>query len=171
MEIAERLGDFTFGSMVLRLALAMACGGLLGYGRSRKERAAGLRTYMLVCLGAAAAVLISLYLYTMLHGMWQETTLVVGDKFNAARIAAQTIAGIGFIGAGIIIKVSHSQVSGLTTAAGLWTTGIIGLAIGAGYYELASSARCWCCWRRRCSMNWDGRSGIFRSLRWKSTMT
>jgi putative Mg2+ transporter-C (MgtC) family protein len=114
----------------------MFCGGAVGYGRSKKERPAGLRTYMLVCLGAAAAVLMSLYLYQMLNGMWAETTAEVGSKFDAARYAAQAVAGIGFIGAGIIIKVSHSQVSGLTTAAGLWTTGIIGLAIGSGYYEL-----------------------------------
>ncbi len=58
MEIVERLKDFTFGAMVLRLALAMLCGGAIGYGRSKKERPAGMRTYMLVCLGAASAVLV-----------------------------------------------------------------------------------------------------------------
>ena len=135
MEIMERLKDFTFGAMVLRLALAMLCGGAIGYGRSRKERPAGLRTYMLVCLGAASAVLVSLYLYQMLHGMWAETTAEVGDKFDAARIAAQTVAGIGFIGAGIIIKVSHFQVSGLTTATGLFASVCMGLACGVGFYE------------------------------------
>ncbi len=56
LDLMERLRDFTFGAMVLRLALAMLCGGVIGYGRSRKERPAGLRTYMLVCLGAAAAL-------------------------------------------------------------------------------------------------------------------
>ena len=127
--------ELTFGAMTLRLALAMLCGGVIGYGRSRKERPAGLRTYMLVCLGAAAAVLVSLYLYRMLHGMWADTTAVVGDKFDAVRIAAQTIAGIGFIGAGIIIKVSHSQVSGLTTATGLFASVCMGLACGFGFYE------------------------------------
>lgn len=73
---------------------------------------------MLVCLGAASAVLISLYLNEMLHGLWAETTAEVGSKFDAARMAAQTVTGIGFLGAGIIIKVSHQQVSGLTTATG-----------------------------------------------------
>ena len=127
--------EFSFGAMVLRLALAMLCGGVIGYGRSRKERPAGLRTYMLVCLGAAAAVLVSLYLNEMLNGQWAETTAEVGSKFDAARIAAQTVAGIGFIGAGIIIKLSHSQVSGLTTATGLFASVCMGLACGAGFYE------------------------------------
>ena len=131
----ERLRDFTFGAMVLRLILAMLCGGVIGYGRSRKERPAGLRTYMLVCLGAAAAVLVSLYLHQMLNGQWAAATAVAGNKFDAARIAAQTVAGIGFIGAGIIIKVSHSQVSGLTTATGLFASVCMGLACGAGFYE------------------------------------
>ena len=110
--------DLSFGSMVLRLALAMLCGGVIGYGRSRKQRPAGLRTYMLVCLGAACAVLVSLYLYMMLQGQWASVVKESGAKVDPARIAAQTIAGIGFLGAGIIIKVSHSQVSGLTTATG-----------------------------------------------------
>ena len=117
-KMLDRLRDFTFGSMVLRLVLALACGGVLGYGRSQQERPAGLRTYMLVCLGAASAVMISLYLNEMLHGLWAETTAEVGSKFDAARMAAQTVTGIGFLGAGIIIKVSHQQVSGLTTATG-----------------------------------------------------
>ena len=135
MDVLERLRDLSFGAMVLRLALAMLCGGAVGYGRSKKERPAGLRTYMLVCLGAAAAVLMSLYLYQMLNGMWAETTAEVGSKFDAARYAAQAVAGIGFIGAGIIIKVSHSQVSGLTTATGLFASVCMGLACGVGFYE------------------------------------
>ena len=110
--------DLSFGSVVLRLALAMLCGGVIGYGRCRKQRPAGLRTYMLVCLGAACAVLVSLYLYMMLQGQWASVVKESGAKVDPARIAAQTIAGIGFLGAGIIIKVSHSQVSGLTTATG-----------------------------------------------------
>ena len=68
LEFANRLRDFTFGSMMLRLCLAMVCGGVLGYGRSRKERPAGFRTYMLACVGATTAVLLSLYEYAMLHG-------------------------------------------------------------------------------------------------------
>ena len=118
----------------MRLGLAMLCGGMIGYGRSRKQRPAGLRTYMLVCLGAACAVLVSLYLHQMLQGQWADVTREVGNKFDAARIAAQTIAGIGFLGAGIIIKVSHSQVSGLTTATGLFASVCMGLACGFGFY-------------------------------------
>ena len=132
--------EFSFGTMVLRLVLAMLCGGVIGYGRSRKERPAGLRTYMLVCLGAAAAMLMSLYLYEMLHGMWAETTLEIGTKFDAARYAAQAVAGIGFLGAGIIIKAEHFQVSGLTTATGLFASVCMGLACGAGFYECAVPA-------------------------------
>ena len=127
--------DFTFGSVLLRLVLAMACGGVIGYGRSKKERPAGLRTYMLVCLGGATAVLVSLYLYRMLTGQWADTTAEVGMKYDAARIAASAVTGIGFLGAGIIIKVSHSQVSGLTTATGLFASVSMGIACGFGFYE------------------------------------
>ena len=70
MSLMDQLRSLTFGTMVLRLCLAMLCGGVLGYGRSRKERPAGLRTYMLVCVAAASAVLLSLYEYEMLHGPW-----------------------------------------------------------------------------------------------------
>ena len=126
--------ELTFGAMVMRLALAMVCGGTIGYGRSRKQRPAGLRTYMLVCLGAASAVLVSLYLFQMLQGQWAAVVEESGAKVDPARIAAQTIAGIGFLGAGIIIKVSHSQVSGLTTATGLFASVCMGLACGFGFY-------------------------------------
>ena len=126
--------ELTFGAMVLRLALAMLCGGLVGYGRSRKQRPAGLRTYMLVSLGAACAVLVSLYLYQMQTGQWAAVTAEAGKTVDAGRMAASTIAGIGFLGAGIIIKVSHSQVSGLTTATGLFAAVCMGLASGFGFY-------------------------------------
>lgn len=126
---------FGFGAMLLRLALAMLCGGVIGYGRSRKDRPAGLRTYMLVCLGGATAVMVSLYLYQMLTGQWADTVAEVGMKYDAGRIAAQSITGIGFLGAGIIIKVSHSQVSGLTTATGLFASVCMGIACGFGFYE------------------------------------
>ncbi|MBR6165914.1 MAG: MgtC/SapB family protein [Clostridia bacterium] len=130
-------GSLTFGAVALRLLLAMLCGGAVGYGRSRRERPAGLRTYMLIGIGAASAVILALYQYEMLTHAWKSVSDEVGMKYDASRLAAQTVTGIGFLGAGIIIKASHQQVKGLTTAAGLWTTGIIGLAIGSGYYELA----------------------------------
>ena len=131
MDWMDRLRDFSFGSMVLRLALAMICGGVLGHGRSRMERPAGLRTYMLACMAATMSVLLALYEYQMLQGPWQAAA----GKFDVGRIAAQTISGIGYIGAGIIIKISHSQVKGLTTATGMFAAVCLGLACGIGFYE------------------------------------
>lgn len=134
-EILLQLRNLTFGSMILRLCLAMLCGGVLGYGRSRRERPAGLRTYMLVCIAAAAATLLALYEHEMLHGPWSFAGSDAVKKFDVARIVAQTISGIGFIGAGIIIKASNHQVSGLTTATGLFAAVCMGLACGVGFYE------------------------------------
>ena len=107
----------------------------MGYGRSKKARAAGLRTYILISIGAAMAVLLTLYMYDMLGGAWAAVTEEVGLKFDASRMASSVITGIGFLGAGIIIKVAHQQVNGLTTATGLFATVIMGLAAGAGFYE------------------------------------
>ena len=129
------LRQFSFGTMLLRLLLAMLSGGAVGYGRSRKARAAGLRTYMLISIGTAMAVLLTLYQYQMLTGPWAEVVARVGMKFDAARLASQVITGIGFLGAGIIIKIAHQQVKGLTTATGLFATVIMGIAAGAGLYE------------------------------------
>ena len=131
----ESLRQFSFATVLLRLLLAMLSGGVVGYGRSKKARAAGLRTYMLISIGAAMAVLLSLYDYKMLTGPWAGSVAQVGMKFDAARLASQVITGIGFLGAGIIIKISHQQVKGLTTATGLFATVIMGVAAGAGFYE------------------------------------
>ena len=111
----DPLRQFTFGSLVLRLLLALASGGVIGYGRSKKSCAAGLRTYMLISLGAALSIAITLYEYS--------------------RLAAQAVTGIGFLGAGTILKVAHQQVKGLTTATGLFATVCMSLAAGAGFYE------------------------------------
>ena len=89
------LREFHFVSVLFRLILAMLCGGAVGYGRSKKDRAAGLRTYMLVGLGSALAVVLTLYLHAMLTGAWADTAAEVGLKFDASRLAAQAIAGIG----------------------------------------------------------------------------
>ena len=123
----------TFFSAVLRLLLAMVCGGAVGYGRSRKARAAGLRTYMLISIGAAMTVLITLYQYEMLTGPWAVQAETAGFKYDASRLASQAITGIGFLGAGIIIKIAHQQVRGLTTATGLFATVCMGLAAGSGF--------------------------------------
>lgn len=132
----DPLREFSFGGVIFRLLLAMLCGGVLGYGRSKKNCAAGLRTYILISLGAALSILITLYEYRMLHTVWADTVALVGEKFDASRLASQAITGIGFLGAGTVLKIAHQQVKGLTTATGLFANVCMSLAAGAGYYEL-----------------------------------
>ena len=134
------LRQFSFASAVVRLLLAMLTGGIVGFGRSQKNRAAGFRTYMLISVGAAMAVLLTQYQYTMLKGPWADVVAEVGLKFDASRLAAAVITGIGFLGAGIIIKVAHQQVNGLTTSTGLFAKMVMGLAAGAGFYEVVVMA-------------------------------
>jgi len=111
-------------TVTVRLALAVLCGGFIGIERERKRRPAGFRTHILICLGAAMTTLTSQYL-----------VLELGLFTDMARLGAQVIAGMGFIGAGTIIITKRRQVKGLTTAAGLWTAAIVGLCCGAGYFE------------------------------------
>lgn len=118
--------DMSFIGISARLCLAVLCGGLIGIEREYKRRPAGFRTHILICLGAALTTLTSQYLFL-------ERQLFT----DMARLGAQVIAGIGFIGAGTIIVTRKQRVKGLTTAAGLWTAAIIGLVCGAGYIELA----------------------------------
>ena len=113
-----------FLSIFVRLFLAVICGGLIGLERERKRRPAGFRTHILICLGAAFTTLTSQYLL-----------LDLGLFTDPARLGAQVIAGIGFIGAGTIIVTKRRQVKGLTTAAGLWASAIVGLCLGAGFFE------------------------------------
>ena len=108
----------------MRLACALICGGIIGIERSYKRRPAGFRTHILICIGAAITTLTSQYLYLNMHYFT-----------DMARLGAQVVAGIGFIGAGTIIVTKRQSVKGLTTAAGLWTSAIIGLAFGGGFYE------------------------------------
>lgn len=130
------LREFNMASVVLRLCLAVFCGGLIGLERERKRRAAGFRTYMLVALGATLAMLLGQYLLAMLN-TWSGTFPAdFSPKSDVGRLGAQVINGIGFLGAGtIIVNTDKQQVKGLTTAAGLWACGCMGLAIGAGFYE------------------------------------
>ncbi len=116
--------EMDFIAVLTRLLLAVVCGGLIGIEREVKRRPAGFRTHILICLGAAVTTLTSQYLY-----------LVLGLYTDVARLGAQVVAGIGFIGAGTIIVTNRRRVKGLTTAAGLWTSAIIGLVCGAGYVE------------------------------------
>ncbi len=110
-------------SVIVRLLLAMVCSGILGFERTRKRRPAGLRTYMLVCLGSTVVMMTGVYLYQYM-----------GGGFDPARMAAQVVSGIGFIGAGTIMVTRYYRVKGLTTAAGLWVSACMGLAIGVGFY-------------------------------------
>ena len=119
-------------SIMVRFVLAVICGGLIGIEREHKHRPAGFRTHILVCIGAASTTMTGQYLLTL-----NAIAPVTSDPL---RLGAQVIAGIGFIGAGTIIVTKRRQVKGLTTAAGLWTSAIIGLAIGVGYYEIAMYA-------------------------------
>ena len=113
-------------TVAVRLVTAMICGGLIGLERERKRRPAGFRTHILICLGAAMTTLTSQYLVLNLNLFT-----------DMARLGAQVIAGIGFIGAGTIIITKRRQVKGLTTAAGLWAAAIVGLCCGAGFFEAA----------------------------------
>ena len=122
-------------SMMLRVVLAMLTGGIVGFEREKKGRAAGFRTYMLVAMGAAMTVILSQYLALMMDGPWAEITNTVGIKTDISRFAAQVINGVGFLGAGTIIVTGRQEVKGLTTAAGLWASACMGIAVGAGFYE------------------------------------
>ena len=133
--MVEYLRQFNLVTVILRLALAMACGGVVGLGRSRRSQNAGLRTFMLTAVGAALAVLLTCYEYEMMTGQWAPAVAVVGMKFDASRYAAQVISGIGFLAAGTILSSGHQQVAGLTTAAGLFTSVCMGMAAGAGMYS------------------------------------
>ena len=126
LEIFEFVRQLDFVGITVRLCLAVLCGGLIGLERSMKHRAAGFRTHILICLGAAMTTLTSQYMLITLQ-MYTDV----------ARLGAQVIAGIGFIGAGTIMVTKNQSVKGLTTAAGLWTAAIIGLVCGAGFAELA----------------------------------
>jgi putative Mg2+ transporter-C (MgtC) family protein len=121
--------------LVLRLALAALLGAVIGVEREWRDRTAGLRTHMLVCLGSAVFTIVSAYGFSEWYDSIpaDQRTTVVSDP---TRIAAQIVTGIGFLGAGAIFR-SDDGVRGLTTAASLWMMAAIGLATGAGYYELA----------------------------------
>jgi putative Mg2+ transporter-C (MgtC) family protein len=129
------LREFHILTVVLRLLLAVTAGGAIGYGRSSKQRNAGLRTYILVSIGAALTVLISEYEKQMLTESWAWLAEVTDVKFDGTRYAAQVISGVGFLAAGTILVTGKQEVKGLTTAAGLWASACMGLAVGAGFIE------------------------------------
>ena len=110
--------------LFIRSSAAVVIGCLIGSERVRHGRAAGMRTHILVCLGACMTSLTSVYVNNILG--------INGDVF---RIPAQVVSGIGFLGAGMIILKSNNVIKGLTTAAGIWATGTIGIALGYGFYS------------------------------------
>lgn len=120
MKILSYLQEFNSVSIVLRLVLAALFGGLIGIERETKGRSAGFRTFTLVCIGSALGTIVNLYLFHLTRNT------------DVARIPAGVLNGIGFLGVGTIIVTKRSHVKGLTTAAGLWVTASLGIALGAG---------------------------------------
>ena len=131
----SNLRELNLWSVAFRLTMALLCGGLIGIERGSRHKAAGFRTYMLVCIGAALTMLLGQYEAEMLNTVWVEYAAVIGLRTDTARFSAQVISGIGFLGTGTIIVTAHQSVKGLTTAAALWASACMGLVIGAGYYE------------------------------------
>ena len=123
--------DLTWAEVILRVVLASALAGAIGLERELRDREAGLRTHLLVSVGSALFTLVSAYAWTD----WNFSTRE-GLVFDPTRIAAQIVTGIGFLGAGAIIRQGLS-IKGLTTAATLWVVAAIGMAAGVGYYEAA----------------------------------
>lgn len=134
------LRQFNFASVVLRLFLALLFGGMLGLERTHRGRAAGFRTYMFVCTGAVLTMLLSQYEHLMLTTLWNDIAQAIGIRTDVSRFGAQVINGIGFLAAGTILVTGRQEVKGLTTAAGLWASACMGLAIGAGFYECVITA-------------------------------
>lgn len=122
-EMMMYLREINICSVILRLTLATLFGGIIGLERGKKNRPAGFRTHILVCIGSTLAMTTNQYIVQFMGG---------GDP---SRLGAQVISGIGFLGAGTILITGKQQVKGLTTAAGLWASACMGLAIGIGFYE------------------------------------
>ena len=121
--IINFLHEFNVWTVAIRLALALIFGGAIGMERGRQGRAAGMRTHILVSLGAALTVMIGIFAVTQ------------GYDSDPMRIGAQVVSGIGFLGVGTILIKGRFQITGLTTAAGLWCSATVGLALGIGFYE------------------------------------
>ena len=122
----------SWSDMLIRLSLASLFGALIGLERERKNRTAGMRTHMMVCVGSSLIMLVSAYGFSDVLGTEHMA-------LDPSRIAAQVISGIGFIGAGTILFLKQGAIRGLTTASGLWTVAAIGLATGGGMYFAAAA--------------------------------
>jgi putative Mg2+ transporter-C (MgtC) family protein len=126
--------------IIIRMLFSFLAGGIIGFEREKHKKPVGFRTYVLVCLGSTVITLVGL------ETVNQTILLVKNDpllaevvKVDTVRLSAQVISGIGFIGAGAIIN-NKSNVTGLTSAASVWTSAMIGIAIGYGYYFIATVA-------------------------------
>lgn len=122
----EQLYNISYISVTVRILLALILGGMIGLERGRSRHPAGFRTHILVCLGACMVMMTNQYMHDYLDA-----------GIDLARLGAQVVTGIGFLGAGTIIVSSRHRITGLTTAAGLWATACLGLAIGIGFYYAA----------------------------------
>lgn len=133
----DGIREIGLASLFIKIILAVLFGGLIGLERGQKHRAAGCRTYMIVCLGAAMTVMLAQYDAFQLATRMHEWVDAIGAKVDVTRFASKAVNGIGFLGAGTIIVTGRQEVKGLTTAAGLWASACMGIAIGAGFYECA----------------------------------
>lgn len=125
--LPEYFRELNMLSILLRFLVCIVCGGMIGIEREWKHRTAGLKTHILVCLGAAVCMMTGQYVWVYFGNTGIDPT----------RIGAQVISGIGFLGVGTIIIKNNTYVKGLTTAAGLWVSACIGLAAGIGFFEVA----------------------------------
>ncbi len=133
--------ELSMGVIFFRLLLAVIFGGLVGLEREKKNRPAGFRTHILVCLGAAVISIIEDQLRIDLFEFALNNPELRGvNTINIGRLGAQVISGIGFLGAGSIMKDKGENIGGLTTAAGIWATGCVGLGIGWGFYNITLMA-------------------------------
>ncbi len=123
MGFLEYISELNSVSIIIRLLLAVICGGIIGIERGKRRQAAGFRTHILVCMGSALVMITNISLIVQ-----------YSPGNDPTRIAAQVVSGIGFLGVGTIIVTGNKQIRGLTTAAGLWASACMGLSIGAGYY-------------------------------------
>ncbi len=132
-EIITFLHEFNYVTIAIRLILSVVVGGIIGFERGKHGSAAGLRTHILVCIGSAMSSITGFYVFNTL-----------GIPGDVLRLSAQVVSGIGFLGAGMIIVKNSNLVIGLTTAAGMWATSAIGIALGFGFYSGAAIATILC---------------------------
>lgn len=123
-DVIAYLRELNIISMMLRLICAVLAGSIIGIDRGMKRRGAGIKTHVLVCLGATLVMMTGQYI-----------NVHFGNSHDIARLGAQVVSGIGFLGVGTIIVTGRNQVRGLTTAAGIWACACIGLPLGIGFYE------------------------------------